>query len=112
MQSKRLGIDKNEFIKLIINDWWISGHSSKELNVADDIILSKCHEDIITKHETIQIDTIRGPISMIYSKCPLIRDPIKIIWRNNTGLNSNIVELVKPYIPSIFFENKLVISNI
>ena len=112
LQAERLGLPKKKFIDLVINDWWVPGHSAKGFNIVDDTVYVKCHDELIKGTESMQIQTFFGSVNILYSKCPLIRDPRMVIIQNNMTDPMKLKEVLKPYIPRDFFENRLVISYI
>lgn len=102
MQSKRIGMDKSMFIDKVMNDWWLSGFEAAKLNVIDEIIHVSCHDDLINSKDKLFIQTVYGDATLIYSGCPLLRSPKKIIWNN---LDDNLKDLINSYLPENYISN-------
>ena len=62
------------------NEWWLFGQNIISENVADKMVNVLCTKDITEKNETIDY----GSWTYIYSKCPLIKDPIEKIKNKQT----------------------------
>jgi len=92
IQSKRINISYVDFVNKVSVDWWISGISAVEENIVDKIIMIKCHKDLYNLNYTINYITRFGEIELIYSYCPLIRRPLKII--SSFGINDEIMGII------------------
>lgn len=86
-QATRIGLSFDEFNKKINNDWWLYSTNIIEQKVADKIISIKCN--FRNYHETINIQSIFGEISVIYSRCPIISSPLKIVFPDNSDNSDN-----------------------
>lgn len=89
-QAKRLKMHEEKLRKLISNDWWLYGKNAIDEKAADEIVSVSCdpiltsqYLDIKTQAKHSQLGLI--PVTIVYSKCAMIREPIKIIYPNNTG---------------------------
>lgn len=76
-QAKRIGISNDEFNYKINNDWWLYSTEIIDNKVADKIISIKC--SFKNYDETLTFNSIFGEITVIYSRCPIISAPIKIV---------------------------------
>ena len=82
-QSERINVSYDDFIKKTTSDWWISGLTAKMDKVIDKIIIAKCHISLHSMNETITKNTMFGEIQLIYSKCPMVKHPLNIIFLFN-----------------------------
>ena len=73
MQANKIKIDYHDFKLKTFNEWWLFGKNIINENVADKIVNVLCTKDITEKNQTIEY----GSWSYIYSKCPLIKEPIE-----------------------------------
>ena len=103
MQAKRIGMEKNAFINKVMNDWWLSGNEAKKNNAGDDVIIVSCHDDLINSEEFLNIQTMFGDVTIVYSGCPLLRTPKKVIWKNITP--EHLEEIVNSYLPENYINN-------
>jgi len=82
-QAERIGLEYNDFVNKITNDWWIYGEKGKEYNIVDDIVNIKCNKDIISKYEKLSYLTFLGKIEYTFYRCPLIRHPKSFKFNRN-----------------------------
>ena len=88
MQADRIGMELDEFVRLVSTDWWIAGEQIIEKNVADKIVRVTCTADLITKNVTVAKTSFFGDdVIETYSACPLIEKPIDT--KRTTEGNSN-----------------------
>jgi ATP-dependent Clp protease, protease subunit len=82
--SKRVGMSKGAYQKLIDHEYWVSGDQAVSSKMADRVVLVRCDSDLAsgTSKETIQ--TFFGPVELTYSDCPVISAPLEI---NFSGLS-------------------------
>lgn len=92
-QAIRIGLTEQQFDMKIFNDWWVSGVTAKEENVVDDLVDLKCSSNLHTKNTQIEVNNFFGKIKYTFSKCPLIRKPIKINVKEYNGDNINEMNL-------------------
>ena len=102
MQANRLNMSINNFKNKVMNDWWIPGHNAIKENVVDELTLVKCTKDIVKKTENITVNTFYGPIELVFSKCPIGREPLEIRFHNFN--NTNIEEELLNYVPSLYMK--------
>jgi ATP-dependent Clp protease protease subunit len=113
MQADRMNMTESDFRMKVMNDWWIAGHMAKEYGAVDDLVMVKCSKELMPKRERINVKTIFGTIEIIFSKCPIAREPIDIKLQNayeyeKKNVNWELVEdTIKDYIPSLFLKHSL-----
>lgn len=81
-QADRLGKTIPVFRILIAHDWWLFGENSVINKAADQMINVICDFEPKLVNETIQ--TMFGDIDLVFSSCPLARDPLQITFRDNS----------------------------
>jgi ATP-dependent Clp protease protease subunit len=88
-QALILKLNEDEFKMKISNDWWLYGKDILDNNAADEIIVVFCDKNMLGENNTenIVINTLFGDYELVYSKCPLVRDPLKIKSINNYNIN-------------------------
>ena len=94
-QALRLNMTSIDFHNKVMNDWWITGDSALEHNLADEKINVKCSKDLFRKTETINIRTIFGEVTLEFYKCPIISNPV------NVNIDSQYHKFIKYYIPDL-----------
>lgn len=111
MQADRMNMTEADFRKKVLNDWWIPGHQAKEFNAVDDLVMVKCSKELMPKRERINVRTMFGTVEIIYSKCPIAREPIdvKLSLSNDDDVNYTtnwelIENQIKEYVPSLYFK--------
>ena len=74
-QAKRLRMRPDIFRLKTMNEWWLYGKNAIKRRAADRLVEVKCNEKLTKMNETIESSYAK----VVYSKCPLISDPIEII---------------------------------
>jgi ATP-dependent protease ClpP protease subunit len=87
LQTNKIGISSDNFRRKTFNDWWLMGTNIINNNVADKIINIKCSTKLTNSNYTIT----QGPNILVYSKCPLVTDPIDIKKNPNHQNNPFVV---------------------
>ena len=87
IQANRLNMDYDEFVRKITNDWWISSFTAKEDNVVDDIVMITCHDTLYKGITEVKLDYIFGEVSIVFSMCPLIRNPLVITYSSEQAIS-------------------------
>lgn len=94
--SKRVGLDLDVYKEKIVNEWWIHGFDATEEKVADKMVLVACGESM-EGTEDLVINTIFGPITVVFDKCPLASEPISVSF-------SQIAPNAQNYVTAVFNE--------
>ena len=112
MQADRMNMSEAEFRKKVMNDWWIAGHNAKEFNAVDDLVMVKCSKELMPKRERINVRTMFGTIEIIFSKCPIAREPLDIKMKDGNeysdikNTNWELIESeIKDYVPSLYLKH-------
>lgn len=74
---KRIGITMEEYQEKINKEWWVHGYDAAEQKVADTMIILQCGKSM-TGEEELVVQTMFGNVSVMFDKCPLFRNPIKV----------------------------------
>lgn len=79
-QAKRLELSVDDFKKKTISDWWLYGSSIIKNKVADEIVNVYCSNNLLGDKNVEEkvFNTILGKFKLIYSKCPLAKNPLNI----------------------------------
>lgn len=84
-QAHRLGMTVEQF-KIRVNDeWWMYGKQGLENNAADDEALVLCTSELIKDTVSETFYTWFGPVTLVFSKCPLVERPLSIKWGEGDG---------------------------
>lgn len=73
--AKRMGMAVADYKDMIINEYWVHGFDARRDRAADEMILARCGESLEGTEVAIY-NTLFGPVSVKFSKCPLIRAPL------------------------------------
>lgn len=76
VQADRLGLTLEEFQDKVHDDWWLFGRRAVAAGAAD--VLANVYCDFEPGVEKFTINTLFGPINLVYSTCPVARDPLSI----------------------------------
>jgi len=111
MQANRMNMTEVDFRKKVLNDWWIPGHMSKKVNAVDNLVMVRCSKELMSKRDKINVRTMFGTIEIVYSKCPIAREPMDITLLNSDDTKSIndknwvlIENEIKDYVPSLFLK--------
>jgi ATP-dependent Clp protease protease subunit len=77
LQSNRMNISYNKFVKETYHNWWLTGKTAYKNNVIDEIVSVGCDSSLL------KLDVVADVLSngtMLYSKCPLIYKPVSISY--------------------------------
>lgn len=114
-QADRIGMTPDNFSQKVMNDWWISGFSAKKYNVVDDNIMVTCDNNLYDKKSKLELASFFGNVELTFSKCPLVRNPLKVRFKNsddsNHDNNHNINNIIDMYDPSSYLQKKLKIKE-
>ena len=117
MQADRMNMTEPEFRKKVLSDWWIPGHMAKEYNAVEDLVMVKCSKELMPKRDRINVRTMFGTIELVFSKCPIAREPIDIKMKTSSDgdymserlmkdFDWDLVEKeIKDYVPSLFLKH-------
>lgn len=75
--SQRIGMKIEDYKSKIVNEWWIHGFTAVDEKVADEMALISCGASM-NGTDKLVIRTFFGPITVVFDKCPLIREPVAI----------------------------------
>jgi len=73
--AKRMKLSLKDYKLLIANEWWKDGQDAIDKNAADKVVNIVCTKRLIESKERIAIDTIFGPVYVVFSGCPLLTIP-------------------------------------
>lgn len=94
-QSDRLGLTSDEFKKETQHDLWLLGNNAIKFNAADQIVTIGCTPDLYKRRKQETLDTIFfGKVTLTYSGCPLIIEPLTI-ESDNKNLTEKNIETIK-----------------
>ena len=89
MQATKIGITNEEFKNKTYNDWWLFGNYAVIENCADEIINVECTQKLVKEKHIISSRSY----DTIYSKCPLIPEPIEKKEKKKMSLEDLFADL-------------------
>lgn len=107
MQSKRLGLTKEEFHDAYVHDWWLYGKEIIEEKAADELVNVLCDLDMDKSHKT-KVDTWFGTFEVEYSLCPLIHAAKNVTLLKNATLIERKISADIDIIMGHYDNNKLI----
>lgn len=96
--SNRVGLSLDKYKAKIVNEWWIHGFDAMDEKVADQMVLIQCGESL-KGIDTLKFQTFFGPVIVKFDKCPLIRDPVSVDFKE---VDENARNYVKSTFKSMF----------
>lgn len=72
--SQRMGISVKTYENLIFNEYWVYGFDAVAAKVADEQVLVRCGNSL-EGNDAVVFETMFGPVRVLFSKCPLIKEP-------------------------------------
>lgn len=103
--AKRMSMDIKDYKEMIINEYWVHGFDSIGDKAADEVVSVNCGTSL-TGVESIDLPTMFGQIVLEFSKCPLIRAPLKVDFKRIT--KSKLGEVKDLYNKLYFNKSKYV----
>lgn len=97
--AKRVGLPLNDYKSLIHDELWLTGQNAVDAGHADEVVSAKCDESLKGTYIEL-VNTFFGPLSVEFSKCPIIVGPISVggnreaIEYSQKNLFGNIRDLV------------------
>lgn len=94
-QAERMNLTQSDFESRIRSDWWMHGFDGLNNNAGDNVVHVLCHPSLANKRVTEIFYTWFGPVQVIFSGCPLARDPLEIKFENNYPYTKTGKEMIK-----------------
>lgn len=82
--SKRMDLSLDAYRKLIKDEYWVHGFDASADKAADEMVNLNCGKTL-NGTEKKEFMTFFGPVDVTFSKCPLIRGPLKVDFKRLTG---------------------------
>lgn len=77
LAADRLNLSVEQYELKHYDEWWTHGSQAIKEGTADSIANVKCDKTLIaTVSDTV--NTMFGPVSVVWSKCPLVKTPLKV----------------------------------
>lgn len=108
--SKRMGLTMGQYKKLILNEYWVHGFDAKEDKAADRQVLLRCGKSL-DGTEDLKFQTFFGPVTVVVSKCPMIRAPIEIKFEREAETNDNDEKEVKEAMNKAFNNKRAFVED-
>jgi ATP-dependent Clp protease protease subunit len=75
--SKRMGMSLTDYKALIKDEYWVAGFDSVQDKAADEKVNLRCGKSL-KQTELIKVNTMFGAVEVEFSKCPIMRAPLKV----------------------------------
>ena len=82
--AKRVGMSVKNYKKAIHDELWATGQDAVDQGHADEVIKATCGAGLDGTYEKV-VFSIFGPITITFSKCPLIIGPVNISTSNKAA---------------------------
>lgn len=79
--AKRVGSNYKDYMRSVYDELWLTAAQAVQTKHADAMINAKCDKSLSGTYTTF-VSSFFGSIKVTFSKCPLIRGPIKIHTKN------------------------------
>jgi ATP-dependent Clp protease protease subunit len=99
--ATRVGLDLLTYKELIRDELWITGQEAVTKNHADAVAVAKCDESLSGTYTDL-FYTMFGPVSVTFSKCPLVTAPLKVESANRKA-KSKVTQLYENMAKSVGF---------
>jgi len=77
-QAQRLNLSVDLFQQKIMNDWWLSGEDILKYGASDAEVRIYCQPGLVGKTDRLVVQAFFFDVDVVYSKCPLVREPLSI----------------------------------
>lgn len=74
--AKRMGLSIEIYKNLVVNELWLYGDENVSRKASDEVVRIVCDRPLIDERESVSVRALFGSMSMIFSGCPLIRNPV------------------------------------
>lgn len=108
VSSKRVGQTFEQYQKTIKDEWWVHGFDAVDSKVADKLVLLQCGSSMEGTEDLI-INTMFGPIRVIFEKCPLMKEPVGV---EMAGIQQNAKQYVGAIVREMFYEKEKFVRDI
>ncbi len=82
LQAERIGMKEQKFRELTTNEWWVYGTDIIDNGIADDIAYVNCTSELVKSNTTTIDYWFFQEIKTVFSKCPLITQPIETNYKD------------------------------
>ena len=106
--ANRVGLTLTNYQDRIINEWWERGHNAVKANVADEVVVVKCADELLTGTILKKIFSFFGARTLEFSKCPLITAPISTGKRESNNVTKTAADV---YFELLYFDKRNFINN-
>lgn len=75
--SKRMGKSLTDYKAMIKDEYWVSGFDAVDEKAADEKVNIRCGKSL-SGTETVEVQVLFFSLDVEFSKCPLLRGPLKV----------------------------------
>lgn len=76
--AHRAGYTTEAYQAMIADELWMRGNQAVKYKFADEVVRIRCGHTLQGPAEPVKVNTFFGPLMVIWSKCPLITQPIGV----------------------------------
>lgn len=105
VDSARMGLTLPEYKAKIKDELWVHGFDAKAEKVADKVTLLRCGETM-KGEDVIDVDTMFGTFHVVFDKCPLYKQPIRIEQPGGTGGDQSLRQETVTAVSKMFSDQK------
>jgi ATP-dependent protease ClpP protease subunit len=108
VSANRVKQSFEQYQKTIKDEWWVHGFDAVDAKIADKMILLECGKSMEGTEDLI-INTMFGPIRVIFDKCPLVKEPVGV---EMAGIQQNAKPYVSAIVRELFYEKEKFVRDI
>jgi ATP-dependent protease ClpP protease subunit len=110
VDSARMGLSLAEYKAKIKDELWVHGFDSKEEKVADKVTLLRCGETM-KGEDVVMVDTMFGAFKVVFDKCPLYKEPIRIEQPGGGGGDQTLRSETVTAVTELFKDQKSFVKD-
>lgn len=99
--ADRMQISRNDYRDVIHDELWINGKENIEAKTADQVVKVSCAKDL-SGEKSIVFNTIFGDATVVFSQCPIITSPLKVIF----GVGQDKNDKLRNFVGQLFYNKK------
>jgi ATP-dependent Clp protease, protease subunit len=109
--ADRMKLPFSDYQKLVKDEYWVGGNDAVKQRAADRVTNATCAPEMMeTFGETV--DTMLGPVKVLWSNCPLITTPLGIDFSNlDKEAATSEIERIKTTIYSVTNNKRAFVSD-
>lgn len=105
--ASRMLLSRDAYREKIRDEYWVSGKDNLTDHTADQLVKVACSKDLTGEKEVL-FDTFLGPVTVVFSACPVITAPLRVIFGEGKAENN---EKLKNFVEALFYNKKKFVQD-